>query len=359
MEIQGTAFGTITIDGKTHEHDVIIPTIQAAESSSGALHFAADQVQRIVTEAAKLYFDSRRTRADAFIDRHFSLAGSLALHRKALGWDVLRAPLNILLAVPHIAIKLAAAAARALHARRISGYLASRQILLDTAVGREIEWLILTELLELPFRQEDRMSCRDALAETILASPHMQEALNETLEAIGRRVDDPAFRNQLEQATATYAGTRCAAAEITTALVTLGAGAAAVKQITPGAMALGPALAGVMAHQAAVVSFPLGATLGGLWYGAFPVAASSGLIAGVTASLMAASAAVAAFAGIVADPVQRRFGLHRRRILRLVDALERRFDGHSEVGFVVRDHYVARLLTLLQLLAGAYRLAVR
>jgi hypothetical protein len=356
MEIQGTTFGTITIGGKTYEHDVIIPAVQIAESPDGALHLAADQAQRIVTGAAKRYFESRRTRADAFVDRHFSLAGSLALHRKALGWDLLKAPLNILLAVPNIAMKLMAAVARALHAKRIAGYLASRRILLDTAVGREIEWLILTEFLELPFRQGDRIACRDALAETILASPPIQAALNETFEAIGGRVGDPAFRAQLEQATATYAGTRAAAAEITTAFITLGAGAAAVKQITPGAMALGPALAGAMAHQAAVASFPLGITLGSLWYGAFPVAASLGLIAGVTASIMAAGAAAAAFAGIVADPIQRRFGLHRRRILRLVDALERRFDGNSEAGFVVRDHYVARLLSLLELLASAYRL---
>jgi hypothetical protein len=332
--------------------------MQLAESSSRALELAAHQAQRIVTEAGKLYFDSRRSRADVVVDRHFSFAGSLALHRQALGWDVLKAPLNVLLAVPHVAMKLTAGVARALHARRISAYLASRRILLDTAVGREIEWLIVTELLELPFQQEHRISRKDALAETILASPQIQAALDETIGAIGRRVDDPTFRNQLEQAMATYTGTRAAAAEITTALITLGAGAAAVKQITPGAMALGPALAGVMAHQAAVASFPLGTTLGGLWYGAFPVAPSPGLIAGVTASMMAAGAAVAAFAGIVADPVQRRFGLHRRRILRLIDALERRFNGNSEAGFVVRDHYVARLLSLLELLASAYRLAV-
>ena len=76
---------------------------------------------------------------------------------------------------------------------------------------------------------------------------------------------------------ATYTDTRAAVAEITTTLITLGAGAAALKQVTPGAMVLGPALASVIAYQAAVASFPLGTTLGGLWYGVFPVAASPGL----------------------------------------------------------------------------------
>ena len=65
---------------------------------------------------------------------------------------------------------------------------------------------------------------------------------------------------------------------------------------------------------------------------------------------------MAAFSGITADPIQRRLGLHRRCLLRLIDALERRFSGDGEAGFVVRDHYVARLLTLLELLSSAYRL---
>jgi hypothetical protein len=36
---------------------------------------AAD-AQRIVAEAAHRYFESRRSRVDEFVDRHFSLAGS-------------------------------------------------------------------------------------------------------------------------------------------------------------------------------------------------------------------------------------------------------------------------------------------
>jgi hypothetical protein len=72
---------------------------------------------------------------------------------------------------------------------------------------------------------------------------------------------------------------------------------------------------------------------------------------------MAGGAVVAAFSGIMADPLQRRLGLHRGRLLRLIDALEVQFSGNGGAGFIVRDHYVARLLTLLELLSSAYRLA--
>lgn len=255
-------------------------------------------------------------------------------------------------------MRLAAAGAQAVGARRISAYLHSRNLFLDTAVGREIEWLIMTELLELPFRQGKRESRKDALAETILGAPELQNAIGETLTAIGRRADDPGFRTRLEQTVATYTGTRAAAAEITTALMTLGAGAVAVKQAAPGAMTLGPGIAFAMAQQAAIASFPLGATLGSLWYGAFPAAASPMLVVGVTGSLLAVSSVAAAFAGIIADPVQRALGLHKRRLLRLIDALKRQFcEGRGEAGLVVRDHYAARLLDVLDLLASAYRIA--
>jgi len=80
---------------------------QAVESGERS-RLSAGQVQRVVSEAARLYFESRRSRVNAFVERHFSLAGSLALHRKALGWDVIRAPVNVALAVPYIGAKLTA-----------------------------------------------------------------------------------------------------------------------------------------------------------------------------------------------------------------------------------------------------------
>ena len=66
----------------------------------------------------------------------------------------------------------------------LSRFLASRRILLGTEVGREIEWLILTELLELPIRQGYRIARKDALAETILASPYIQSVLTKTSKAL-------------------------------------------------------------------------------------------------------------------------------------------------------------------------------
>jgi hypothetical protein len=320
------------------------------------VQLSVGEAQAIVAEAAHRYFDSRRARVDSFVDRHFSLAGSLALHRKALGWDLLKAPANMALAVPYIGAQLTARIAARFGAARLSRYLAARPILLKTAVARELEWLLMTDFLELPFRQGSRGSRKDALAEAVLAAPYVQSAVAGLLETVGARASDLEFRDRLERMIATYTETRAAAAEITTTMITMATGAAMLKQMTPGAMVLGPALAGVIAYDAAVASFPLGQSLGALWYTLFPVSASPTLVFSMTGGLMAVSAVLAAFSGIVADPVQRRLGLHRRRLLRLVDALERHFTSATG-DFVARDHYVARLLSLFELLSSVYRLA--
>src|SRR5438874_18376 len=123
----------------------------------------------IVRDAVRRYIESRRGRIEAFVDRHFTIAGALALHRRALGWDLLRAPANLFLAGPALAVKLLAWAARRAGMERVAAWLAGRRLLLQTEVAREIEWLVATELLEIPWRRWDRVSSRDAIAETILA----------------------------------------------------------------------------------------------------------------------------------------------------------------------------------------------
>jgi hypothetical protein len=314
-------------------------------------------IAQAVDEGIRRYFAARRERLSGFVDRHFNLRGSLAVHRAALGLDVLRAPANLLLAGPHAGLKVVGLLAGRLGNRQLAQRIDGRTLLLRTAVSRRVEWLVMTELLELPCRQRGHASHRDALAETILADPRLAAAAERTLAAIAGRAADPAFAVRLNEAMTSYAATRAAAAEITTSLVALSSGAIALKQLTPGAITLGPALAAVLAQQSAIAAFPLGIGLGGLWYSMFPVVPPALLVAGVTGGLMVGASAVAAFAGLAVDPMQRRFGLHQRRLNRLLDALECQMLSPGAPAFAVHDHYVARLMDLFDLLGAAYRLA--
>lgn len=316
-----------------------------------------DLARAAVEDGARRYFAARRQRIGPFVDRNFSFTGSLALHRAAFGWDIARAPANLTLAAPQIALQLGARAARRLGATR-AGDLLDRKILLETDVGQEIEWRIMTELLELPVSQTRRVSRRNALTDAILESPLLEGTIETVLEAIGRHQAEPGFADRLRAAMAEYGVTRGAAAEITTGLLNLGAGAFAVQKLTPGAVTLGPALAGVISQHVAVTSFPLGAWAASAWYLVFPLAPpGAGLVMTTTGGLMLASASLAAFAGVIADPVQRQLGLHQKRLTKMVDALERQFFDPTAPGFAVHDHYVARLLDLFDILGAAARLA--
>ena len=314
-------------------------------------------IGQAVAGGIRRYMAARRQFVPVFVDRHFSLRGSLAIHRRAFGFDLLRAPANLLLMGPHAAIKAAGLLMDKLGGRQFGRRLGARNLLLRTDVSCRIEWLVFTELLELPCRQGGRELRRDALAETILNDPGLRGWAEEQLPAIGQRAEDPAFRARVIEAMTTYGTTRAAAAEITTSLLTLSSGALVLKQLTPGAVTLGPALAALIAQQSAIAAFPLGASLGGLWYGMFPVAPSATLVAALTGGLMIAASCAAAFAGLAADPIQRRLGLHARRLNRLLDAIERQMLDPTAPAFAVNDHYVARLLDLFDILGSAYRLA--
>ncbi|MGH7106476.1 MAG: DUF6635 family protein [Acetobacteraceae bacterium] len=314
-------------------------------------------IQAAVADGIRRYIAARHERVAAFVDRHFSLGGSLAVHRQALGLDLLRAPANLVLMGPHAGMKAAGLIGGRLGARHLARRIEARSLLLRTDVSRRIEWLVLTELLELPCRQNGRWSRRDALAETILAAPRLADLAFEQWRVARQRAEETASGARLGEAILTYGTTRAAASDIAASMLTLASGALLLRQLTPGAVTLGPALAKALARRAAVSAFPLGPGLGSFWYARFPVVPSAALVAGLTGGLLVLVSVTAAFAGLVTDPIQRGLGLHSRRLHHLLDALERQLLDPEAPGFVVHDHYVARLIDLFDLVGSAWRFA--
>ncbi|MCW5774375.1 MAG: hypothetical protein KIT16_22215 [Rhodospirillaceae bacterium] len=310
----------------------------------------------IVEDGIARYVEARHARVAAFVDRHFNAAGALRLHRAALGFDLLRAPANVALGFATIGKNATSAGLRLAGRKRAGNALAARNLFLETAVGREVQWRVMTELLELPMAQRRRRSERDALMETILADPRLVAHFTETLEALGRRGDDAAFRTRLMQTMAAYVGSRAAAADLSSSLFAAAAGLAAYQQFTPGMTTLSASVAATVAHKSAVAGFTLGPWLGGIYYSVFSASTPPLLYAGVFAGMMLPLAALTAFAGIVADPLQRRLGLHQRRLHRMVDALGAALRG-DDARFSVHDHYAARMLDFVDWSFVVLRLA--
>lgn len=298
------------------------------------------------------YFAEIRARVDGFSARHFTWPGTFRLHRAAFDGDILRAPLNVMLAPAFLLTRLISFACLRLRLRRVGSWFARRRILLRTAVAARVEALIVTDLLGLPL--DARAGARDptALARAVLAAPQFREMI--------RQRPDPAAAEALGQrivrALADYAGTRSAVAEMTTALCTIAVGALVFNALTPGMISMAPGVENSLARTTAITAFPFGETLGGVWYGMFRPGASPVLVALTVAALIMVGSVFAAFAGIFADPVQTRLGIHRRRLLRLIDTLEVELTDKGTKPFAAREHLYARVMDIWDAVASLLRL---
>jgi len=311
------------------------------------------QIEQAVSKGIERYIESRKAKIPEFVDRYFSFPGALKLHRKALGKDLYRAPLNIIWSLPSLVIGALADALRKVGAENAANRLDKLPKGFETDVQKEVKWLIYTELLELPYHDGERESHQDALLAEILAEPAVAETCERYLEIIRRQVDHPGFKEALEHNLSQLALARTAAADLATSIITLATGYAAFHQATPGAVAGGSALAGAVAHHLAVSSFWLGPTLGSWYYSVFPVTASTGLIVASTGAVMAALAVVSTLAGVITDPLLAVTGVHRRRLEKFIDRLGNELRGEGESKLKIHDQYVARVFDLLDLLKTA------
>lgn len=279
----------------------------------------ADVRPEITSERSAAQLQQRRDAAlRRFVRQTFGFRGTLRLHRAAIGLDLLRAPLNLLLAPVFLAVRLLAVLARALGRKRVAGWLASRRILLETAVAGEVRRWTLRFLDEL---RADGLA-PDASAE------------------------------QIEHAVDDYVGTRGAVAEMTTTLFVLLAGYLLFHAATPGVLSLAGPVAELRAHRSAVEGFPLGQGLGRLYYGVFPTNLGLWRVVLTALALAGLGALVTTFAGVLADPVQVATGTHRRRLQRLLDRLDRGEDGEG----LPREHLMARMGDLSDLAVSLLRI---
>lgn len=259
----------------------------------------------------------RRAAVARFVAKRYGPLGTLRLHRAALGADLLRAPVNVMLSPVFLLLRLLAWGLARLGAARAGAWLGSRRIFLASEMGRAIAADLRGLIAHL-----------DAQGIGPAAPP----------EAVCRE-------------TAALAETRNAVAEIATSLIVLAAGWLLLGRATPGIASLAGPLADLRAQSTAIGDFPLGETLGRAWYGVFPVALGPWQVIGTGIVLAVAGSLVTTFAGLIADPVQVWTGTHRRRILRLLDRLDRADPAPG----IEREHLLARAGDLADALLMLWR----
>jgi hypothetical protein len=291
----------------------------------------------------RAYFVAVRADLDEFARRKFGLAGTWRLHRHALGLDILRAPLNVFLSPVLVLCRLLAALCAGLRLRRVARWLRGRRILLRTDVAAQVEAALVRDALRVALPDGDTPDTTD-LARAILAAPPFQH---------GPHPSDA--RNKISNAIAEYSGTRSAVADITNALFAVIIGGLVFQAVTPGMISMAPNVARAIAQETAISNFLLGETAGTLWYGVFTPDASAWLLAANIAGLLLVGSVIGAFAGLVADPVQVRLGIHQRRLLRFVAAIEDELVGSRTKRYSSNEHFYARFMDVWDAVVSVWR----
>jgi hypothetical protein len=136
-------------------------------------------------------------------------------------------PANLLLSPATLAVSVASRIAARLGLACTAAWLDRHRPFSDTAVAREVSWLVTTELLQLPCVQPRRTYSEDALADAILSDPRVAGRI-----CIGDVLPAQA-RSRIATAISGYAGTRAATAKIATGSIAAGIGALWVEHGDP------------------------------------------------------------------------------------------------------------------------------
>lgn len=312
-------------------------------------------IRQAISRGAARYVEGCESRVNDFVREHYSLRGALRIHAHAIGWDIVRVPLNILWSVVNLLLALLGFLAGLARLRKLQQWIRRIPPGLVTDMDRQISWLVVTELLQLPYQHGGITSDRDALMEEIVKDPALQQLLNEKLEAFQGPSGDPDFRSKLQTKLAEYGATRTGSADLVSNVTLLITSKAVLGQASFGALSAGSAVSAVVAHSVAVSNFWLGSTIGAYYYALVPVAVSIRLIIVVTAVLALAMALMSTFIGIITDPIQARLGLHHKRLRKLIAAINNDLQGSEDSTFALREKYMGRLFDIVDVLTAVGR----
>jgi hypothetical protein len=310
-------------------------------------------IETALDRAIRNYIDSRRKKIPGFVKIHFSISGAVKINRKALGKDLIKAPVNLAWALPYTAIQVTSVLLKKIGLKKIDKLIEKVPTGLKTSVQEEINRLIYVELLELPYKKDNGKDVNDALLAEILDQPEIKCLFQDQLALILTQSQQEGFKKSLEKRLKEYSLSRTAISELAGNIIALATGVGMMGKMTPGGISFGTVLAATIAQQSAISSFFLGPTIGGLYYGMFPASASMGLAMASTSAVLATLAILSAFSGVITDPIQARLGIHEKRLNRLLDSLEKTLMDMGDSDLKIREQYLARVFDLLDLLKTA------
>ena len=311
----------------------------------------SDVIDNAVSRGVARYIATREEKVPHFVNRHYSLRGALQIHAHAFGWDLVRVPVNIIWSLVNLVLALIGLVAKIVRLKRISQYIKKIPPSIETDMDRQIKWLVITELLELPYADGPRKSDQDALMDEIMKDPDLRDLIDEQLQSVKGAQDKPEFWQNLERKLAEYGATRTGAADLASNVMVLFCSKLALGQTAYGTLSAGSAVSVSLAQSIAVSNFWLGSAAGSYYYAVIPVAVSLRFLIAITAAIAIVLAFVSTFIGIITDPIQAKLGIHQKRLCKLIKAIQRDLVEEGKGDFQLREKYVGRVFDIVDYLA--------
>jgi len=280
-------------------------------------------------DAIRQYTAERRRRVVPFCERHHNWQGMRRIHAESIKEDFITNPLNLLWVIPYALLKSGTEWSRKL------GWVAPHEWFkllpakLKTGSQKRIEWLLLTELLELPYDHGSWQSHHDALAEEFFRHPQLAALKGQPEWTSLLQTDPRLWHNELQADSAE----RSAAADLAGGGATLLAGWFFLGKSALNVFGLGEQYARRSAHDEAVQNFSLGPIhfgpkvdhkLGSFYYEVFPVNPTAAQVWFGTALIMLGVAILSLVLHALLDPIHQAMGVHEARLQRFLNALETR-----------------------------------
>jgi hypothetical protein len=131
------------------------------------------ETERGFQRAVNDYTKARKAKVPHFAKEYFSFKGALRLNSKAFGTDLYKAPIDVAWAMPYAALRVSSSLLKRMCFEKTPSRVERIPAGFETNVQKEVNWLIFTELLELPYVQDNRKAEKDALLEEILNQPEI------------------------------------------------------------------------------------------------------------------------------------------------------------------------------------------
>lgn len=292
-----------------------------------------DPIYTALNQGIVAYFKARKAQIPHFVKTHYRYPGCWYTNRGAFGFDILRAPLNLLWAPIYISLIVLLWCLRVLgwqHAPILARQLPGG---ITTQVQRHVNQLIQNELFS---SAELRRQLIDAV-ESVPSNTRQPDDQAEIVKGLEDIIDDAMAQLML---------TRTAAADIGNTLISTAIGALAFKKFTPGGFGIGLVLATLWVRERAESTFIFGEHLGGWYYRMFPQKPEWFEQAIAVTLVMLVLSVFASLSGLIGDPLQAITGLHQRRLRRMMNQMERDMLTSHGSQFRPLDPYVARILEL-------------